>query len=123
MRQICIGILTLLIVCIPIRVFAESNDYSTTGQAGFYGVYEPETSSSSPSSDTTPNSATPNQTTPSSLSQQVNSDGFGILPSTGSDVGYMVSFIGFSIVLGVFGMLYQVRKRRKRNEKKDYVIQ
>lgn len=114
MKRIYIGILTLLILCIPIRVFAESNDYSTTGQAGFYGVYEPETSSSSSSTpDSKPNPTTPNQTTPSIGSQQVNSDGFGILPSTGSAVGYTVSVIGFSLLLGVFGMIYQMRQKEE----------
>ncbi|WP_297077499.1 LPXTG cell wall anchor domain-containing protein [uncultured Enterococcus sp.] len=112
MKKQYIGCLILIGLFFPMVVTADGNDYSTTGQAGFYGVYESETNTSSDHIETS-DSSLPSTKFPITGSQQTNQEGYGILPSTGSKSEYIVSFIGLLLSLGLSILIQRKREEIK----------
>ncbi|MGM0183518.1 hypothetical protein IGK74_002484 [Enterococcus sp. AZ150] len=106
------------LVTIPILLYSstiygdDGGAYSTNGQAGFYGVYEPETSGTISSEDTNTNNGNSSNSTNNGVgSQQIDHSGNAILPSTGSQFEGMLFIFGTYLLCLAISMIYIIKKR------------
>lgn len=108
----------LCLMVIPIALYSstiygdDGGAYSTNGQAGFYGVYEPETSDTTSSEDTNTSNGNNSSSTNTGIgSQQIDHSGNTVLPSTGSQFEGTLFIFGTYLLCLAISMIYIIKKR------------